>query len=691
MSAAQFTVEPGRPLPLGATVTGKGVNFSLFSRHATKVELLIFQLHDDLDPIAVFELDPLHNRSFFIWHIHISPLSAGVHYAYRVDGPSDPGNRFDSQKVLLDPYSRGIAKKLWNRSKACASGDNLHCSMRNVVIDAHNYDWEGVKCPRYKMENSVIYELHVGGFTKHPSSGVKHPGTYAGVIEKIPYLKELGITAVELLPVFDFDENEIERTGPDGRLLKNYWGYSPVSFFAPHRSYCVFPQTGNHMREFRDMVKAFHRAGIEVILDVVFNHTSEGSLDGPTINFRGIDNRSYYHLDSENPDLYKDYSGCGNTLQGNHPLVAKFISDCLEFWVKEMHVNGFRFDEASVLTRDENGNPMRYPPALWNLEMNDSLMNTKLIAEAWDAAGLYQVGHFPGFRWAEWNGRYRDDVRRFVRGDASMIRSVASRIAGSADLYQKEGRYPINSINFITCHDGFTLNDLVSYNQKHNKANGEENRDGMDENHSWNCGEEGETNDPAIEKLRKQQIRNLFSILMLSRGVPMITAGDEVRRTQKGNNNAYCQDNEISWIDWSFLDRNADQLRFFKNMIRFRKVNRILCQPYYYTGNKVNKRGLPDITWHGCKLNQPGWDDENARALAFTLGGIQDDPDIHVMMNMYSLPLVFDLPISPNRIWRRLADTSLDSPDDATDHGHEVAIQGESYIVNSFSIVILVS
>lgn len=688
-----YQVESGRTHPLGATPDKEGVNFAIFSEKATSVELLLFEKHDDLEPIQIIELSPETNKTFFIWHIYVKGIKHGNAYAYRMDGPQDlhgAGHRFDKNKVLIDPYGRSHSNALWNRIDALEDKNNLATSMRSVVIDLSDYDWEGDRPLNRRMSETIIYEMHVRGFTKSPSSGCKHQGTYAGVIEKIPYLKELGITAVELLPVFDFDEKETLRE-VEGKKLKNYWGYDSHSFFAPEVSYCYAPEERSPIKEFRDMVKALHRAGIEVILDVVFNHTAEGNHQGPTINFRGIDNSTYYHLVPFDQQYYMDYSGCGNTVNCNHPMVDKFIVECLEFWVKEMHVDGFRFDEGSILARDQNGNPMAQPPVIWHIETSGILADSKLIAEAWDAAGLYQIGYFPGYRCAEWNGLFRDDIRGFVKGDPGLVGSVAMRLAGSADLYEKSGHLPINSINFITCHDGFTLNDLVSYNYKHNEANGENSRDGIDDNLSWNCGVEGETDDPEIENLRKRQIKNFAAILLLSQGVPMICAGDEVRRTQKGNNNGYCQDNEISWFDWELVEKNSEIFRFFKLMIAFRKRYGSLCRRGFFNG-EVNERGLADISWHGTKLFQPGWDDPNARAFSCTLGGFDGAVDIHLIFNMHWEALDFEIPqIKGGRNWYKVVDTAEPSPTDILDPCQEVMITENSYLVKDRSVVVLIS
>jgi len=498
-------------------------------------------------------------------------------------------------------------------------------------------------------------------------------------LKKIPYLKDLGITAVELMPIFDFDETDVRFVG--GQRLPDYWGYSTLGFFAPQSAYCVSPESGSHLQQFRDLVKALHRAGIEVILDVVFNHTDEADELGPTFSYRGIDNRTYYILAPGDPQYYMDYSGCGNTFNCNHPIPEKLIVESLCYWVREAHVDGFRFDEGSILSRDENGQISMHPPVVWAIELQDELADTKAIAEAWDAAGLYQVGGFPGDRWSEWNGRYRDDIRSFVKSDPGMVGAVASRMAGSSDLYQADGRLPTNSVNFVNCHDGFTLNDLVSYNQKHNEANGENNRDGNNNNLSWNCGVEGASDDPAVEALRSRQIRNFTAILMLSRGVPMFVAGDEVRRTQQGNNNAYCQDNAVGWFDWTLVEKNADMHRFFKRMIEFRKAHAALRRDQFFAPN--------EIAWHGTQLNNPNWYDPNERTLAMTLAGSGGDPDIHVMLNMYWKGLDFELPT--DRRWLKVVDTAAQPPHDIEDPGSETPVTGSTYSVQGRSVVVLIS
>jgi glycogen operon protein len=699
----RFTTRPGRPHPLGATPDANGTNFAVFSQHATSVQLLIFERHDSPKPVKTIQLDPGTNRTFYFWHIYVTGVTPGMGYAYRVDGPSDlhgAGHRFNPNKVLIDPYGRGTTSTLWDRVAACGPEDNVAHSLSSVVIDLSDYDWEGDQPLRRSMQDTIIYEMHVRGFTKSPTSGARHPGTYLGVIDKIPYLKKLGVTAVELLPVFEFDEDEISGTNPlTGQRLINYWGYSPISFFNPHEGYCVAPDEGTHVKEFRDMVKALHKAGIEVILDVVFNHTGEGNHEGPTISFRGLDNSIYYHLEPYDKQFYTNLSGCGNTFNCNVPLVEKFIAECLLYWVREMHVDGFRFDLASILSRGPDGRPMDDPPVLWHIELDNELAETKIIAEAWDAGGLYQVGYFPGFRWAEWNGRFRDDVRRFVKGDKGLIGKVAARIGGSADIYQDDGELPINSINFITAHDGFTLNDLVSYDWKHNEANGEGNRDGTDDNLSWNCGAEGDTDDPEILALRARQVRNFLTILMLSQGVPMMVMGDEARQTQFGNNNAYCQDNEITWFDWPLAEEHADLVRFTSQLIAFRKDHLTLRRARFFTG-EINGRGLADISWHGCRTFSPGWDDPESRVLAFTLGGFpikssgktsDADTDIHVMMNMDWTDLDFDVPAVEGRRWYRVIDTGAAASADIFEAGQEPLFEGDTCRLRNRSIVVLIS
>ncbi|MEM6425943.1 MAG: glycogen debranching protein GlgX, partial [Cyanobacteria bacterium P01_D01_bin.128] len=529
------SIQPGKSYPLGATVYPNGVNFSIFSKQAEALELLLFESPEASTPFQVIPLNLRQHRTFYYWHVFVEDIGVGQVYAYRAYGEFDParGLHFDSDKVLLDPYAQAVVGwENYDRAAAIRPGDNCAQALRGVVVDSGTYDWAGDLPLEIPYSDSIIYEMHVGGFTRNPNSGVapQKRGTYAGLIEKIPYLRALGITAVELLPIHQFDNQD----APPG--LTNYWGYSPISFFAPHIGYSSRKDPIGPLDEFRDMVKALHQSGIEVILDVVFNHTAEGDETGPTLSFKGLDNQAYYILDADNPAHYSNYSGCGNTLKGNHEIVSRLILDSLRYWVAEMHVDGFRFDLASVLSRSRSGHPMEDPPILWVIESDPILAGTKIIAEAWDAAGLYQVGTFIGDRFAEWNGPYRDDVRRFVKGDKGTVANLAERIMASPDIYHEPDREPNRSINFITCHDGFTLNDLVTYSEKHNEANGEQNRDGSNDNHSWNCGVEGPTGNVEINQLRQRQIKNFLTILLMSQGTPMLLMGDEVGRSQRGNN-----------------------------------------------------------------------------------------------------------------------------------------------------------
>jgi isoamylase len=690
-----YQVSAGRPMPIGPSIDPSGANFSVYAEHATLVELLLFDRHDAIEPIQVIELSPDRHRTFHFWHVRVHGLPAGAHYAYRVHGPWDPANglRYDSDKVLIDPYGRGHTHDLWSRGAACVPGDNVAVSMRSVLIDTDDYDWEGDTPLGHPFNETIIYEMHVGGFTRSASSGVQHPGTFNGVVERIDYLKKLGITAVELLPVFDFDHAEVLRKSPvDGSDLRNYWGYDPHAWFAPVASYCTEQEQGSHVREFRDMVKALHRAGIEVILDVVFNHTAEGNEHGPTISMKGFDNQSYYLLSHQDPSRYLDFSGCGNTAYTNHPVTERMVSDCLHYWVQEMHVDGFRFDEASVLTRGADGGQMAFPPVIWRIELSAALQDTKVIAEAWDAGGLYQVGSFPGARWGEWNGRFRDDIRDFVRGVPGMVGAVASRLAGSTDLFQPGRELPTTSVNFVTAHDGFTLADLVSYDHKHNEANGEGNRDGNDDNRSWNCGVEGAPQDAWVEDLRERQVRNFFALLLLSQGVPMFVMGDEVRRGQRGNNNAYCQDNELTWFDWDLVAQEAGLLRFVQAMIGLRRSHPSLQRKQFFNG-LVSHHGLPEVTWHGCLLGEPGFGDPNSRVLALTLTGLSaGEPDLHIVFNSESADLDFEVPAIPGQLWRRFVDTALPTPFDISETaaGGD-PVSGPSVHVLAHSTVVLVS
>jgi isoamylase len=680
-------VEDGTSAPLGATVCRNGVNFSVFSKHATLIELLLFDDANAGPPAQVIALDPKRHRTYHYWHVFVPDLKPGQMYAYRARGPWAPerGMRFDGEKVLVDPYGLAVAvPEAYNRSAAARPGDNAAVAMKSLVADPSRYDWEGDLPLQRPFAETIIYELHVRGFTCHPSSGVAagKGGTYAGLIEKIPYLKDLGVTAVELLPVFQFDPQD----APQGRV--NYWGYQPVSFFAPHHAYSSRQDPLGVLDEFRDMVKAFHRAGIEVILDVVFNHTTEGGHDGPTVCYRALANDFYYILDRDK-SRYVDYTGCGHTLNANQPIVRRLIQDSLRYWVTQMHVDGFRFDLAAILSRDEDGRPLPNPPVLWDIESDPLLAGTKLIAEAWDAAGLYQVGSFVGDTWQEWNGRFRDDVRRFLKGDSGTVSAVATRLLGSPDIYGHDEREAEQSVNFVTCHDGFTLNDLVSYNSKHNEANGENNRDGSDDNLSWNCGTEGPTDDAAIEALRNRQVKNFFALELLAAGTPMLLMGDEVRRTQGGNNNAYCQDSEISWFDWRLLERHADVHRFVKALNAFRQRRDVLAEGVMLSLEELLRRAR--IEWHGVALNQPDWG-ENSHSLALTLRSLRSRFLLHVMLNAYWEPLTFALPPVPadgHHSWRRCIDTALASPNDIAPWKAAPVVSQTTYVLQPRSVVLL--
>jgi isoamylase len=687
----KFNTRPGQRYPMGAKVYPDGTNFSVFSRHATSVELFLYERSDSPEPFQVIRLHPEVNRTFYAWHVFVEGLAPVIHYAWRADGPDNTqvsGLRFDKHKNLLDPWGRAVTQELWDRGRASQPGDNGPFSMRNVLLGNDDYDWEDDQPLNHDLQHSIFYEMHVGAFTRHPSSGVPHPGTFLGVIEKIPCLKTLGITDVELMPVMAFDEQSLP-PGARALGLKNFWGYSPHTFFSPHPGYCINPSRGTHQREFRDMVKAFHRAGIGVILDVVLNHTAEGGAEGPTINFKGLGNTGFYHLDPKDRRLYRDYTGCGNTVNCSHPVVSRYLVECLEYWVREMHVDGFRFDLASVLVRGMNGAPQYYAPTPWNIEFSDTLFNTWIIAEAWDAGGLYQVGGFPGYRWSEWNGRYRDVIRRFVRGDRGLIGEVATRLSGSSDLYEPSGRLPINSINYITCHDGFTLYDLVSYNEKNNRANGENNRDGTNENLSWNCGHEGPTDDREILSLRLRQAKNFMAILLLSHGVPMILAGDEVLRTQLGNNNAYCQDNELGWFDWTLAEKNGEILRFVRRMIAFRKRHPSLMRQRFLTGRPAEGMLLPDVSWHGARLNEPPWSNPDAQFLAYTLGRTsRGEADLHILLNMSEQAMDADLPLLGGP-WYRAIDTGRDFPTEILKPADQPSLKKNQYRVLPRSVVVL--
>ena len=680
----------GHRYPPGATAAADGVNFSVFSRHATRAELRLYERADSLSPFQVVVLDPQTNRTHMMWHVFVEGIAPGVHYTWRFDGPTDTaatGRRFNVRKELVDPWARGVTDALWDRRRAADPADDSNCGIRGVVCDL-SFDWDADRAVCSELAGAVIYELHVGGFTRHPSARAIAPGTFSALEERIPYLQDLGITHVELMPVMAYDVQSVS-SAVAGRGLGNYWGYNTHSFWSPHPRYCVAPELGRHAAEFKHLVRALHAAGIGVILDVVFNHTAEGADDGPWINFKGLSNELVYHLDPHDRRRYLDFTGCGNTVNCNHPEMTAFIVHCLEYWVEEMHVDGFRFDLASVFARGDLGAVLPNPPLPWSIELSRTLAGLPLIAEAWDAAGLYQLGAFPGLSWIEWNGAYRDVMRRFVRGDPGLVATVASRIAGSSDLYGRDGRLPCNSINFITCHDGFTLADLVSYDYKHNEANGEDNRDGSNDDLSWNCGVEGETTDPAILELRRRQAKNLMAVLLLSRGVPMLLAGDELLRTQHGNNNAYCQDNELSWLDWSRLESQHEMWRFTREMIAFRRRHASLTVNRFYTGRIVPGRTVPDIAWHGPKLQQPLWSDPAARMLAFTIAGIgADEADIHAVLNMSDAILDVELPMLPSRRWHLAVNTAAVAPEDLIEREHQAPLRDSVYRVPTRSVVV---
>jgi isoamylase len=684
LNSTRSSIGVGTSSPLGATVQPDGVNFSVYSKNATLVNLLLFDSADSVEPSRVVSLDPSEHRTYHYWHVFVPEVTPGQVYGFRVAGPFDPGRglHFDGDKLLLDPYARAVAiPKAYKRT-----GNAAASAMKSIVVDPVSYDWEGDRPLQRPFVDTIIYEMHVRGFTRHPNSGVspERVGTYAGLVEKIPYLLDLGITAVELMPIFQFDATD----APSGRV--NYWGYSPISFFAPHRAYSSRQDPLGPMDEFRDMVKALHRAGIEVILDVVFNHTAEGNHAGPTFCFRGLANETYYLLDRDR-SRYADYTGTGNTLNANQPIVRRMILDSLRYWVMHMHVDGFRFDLASVLVRDETGVPMPNPPIIWDIESDPILAGTKMIAEAWDAAGLYQVGSFVGDSWHEWNGRFRDDARRFLKGDRGTVSNLATRLLGSPDIYAHKEREPEQSVNFVTCHDGFTLNDLVSYNGKHNEENGENNHDGMDDNLSWNCGIEGPVDDPAIEALRTRQVKNFLVLNMLAVGTPMLLMGDEVRRTQLGNNNAYCLDNEISWFDWDLLKRHTDIRRFVRMIVAFRARRDVVIENSRLTLNQL--LGEARLEWHGVELGRPDWSD-GSHSIAFTVSSLRGRFTLHAMLNAYWESLAFELPSiaeQGSRRWRRWIDTFLLSPEDICDWGDAPIVSQSRYLVEARSLVLLVT
>lgn len=703
----------GSPLPSGATVSGDGVNFSIFSRHAFSVTLDIFEKSEDTAPSCSYTLDPAKNKTGDMWHVFVKGLPKNALYLYRIDGRFAPyeGMRFNAGNYLLDPYARGLANTESFSKKFTAQtppshidGDLVFLSAQSpeyfpkcIAIAKDDFDWEGDRPLNYPLKDCIIYEMHVKGFSCHPHASQQHKGTYQGIIESIPYLKELGVTSIELLPVQEFNEHELTRINPrTGTGLKNYWGYSTIAFFAPKSSYASDREGIHAVNEFKTMVRELHKNGIEVILDIVFNHTAEGSEFGPTLSFRGLDNSVYYILE-DNARYYRNYSGCGNTVNCNHPVVQTFILDCLRYWVVEMHVDGFRFDLGSILGRDQRGKLMDNPPTIEHITEDPILRNTKIIAEAWDAGGAYQVGHFPGSRWAEWNDRFRDDVRIFWRGDTLHAKELATRVTGSADLYMGNGRKPFHSINFITSHDGFTLYDLLSYNKKHNEENGEENRDGSDFNYSYNNGFEGKTENSRIESLRKRKAKNILLTLMLSVGTPMLTAGDEVLRTQGGNNNPYCQDNEISWFDWHLTQTNADILTFVRKLIHLRKRHPVFLRSEFLRGEQSDTKVRPDIIWYNAHGKTPDWQQPSS-FLAYFLDGSSaetraecDDASFYLLLNSGSFDVTAAIAPPPTgKQWYRLIDTSYPEGEDFLSEYDALLLENQhTYVALAASAAVL--
>ena len=706
-----FLMRAGRPYPFGATIVPGGINFAVFSGHATSCTLVLYEL-GAAQPMAEIPF-PDEFRIGNVFSMVVFDLDhENIEYGYRMEGPYQPhnGHHFDSSIVLLDPYARLISgRDKWEIGNGELGMGNSAIRNPQSAIDPppfrgrvvyDDFDWLADRPLETPLEDLVIYEMHVRGFTRHESSGVKYPGTYAAIREKIPYLKELGVNAVELMPIHEFDELDNEFTNPQtGEPLLNYWGYSTVGFFAPKAGYAATGPLGMQVDEFKALVKQFHRNGIEVILDVVFNHTGEGQEDSSTISFRGLDNATYYML---KPDgRYQNFSGCGNTMNCNNPVVRGLVLDCLRYWAAEYHIDGFRFDLASILGRDAQGRPLANPPLLEALAYDPILGKCKLIAEAWDAGGLYQVGTFPAYqRWSEWNDRYRDTLRKFLKGDMGQVQEMAMLIQGAPDMFADRG--PTASINFVTAHDGFTLADLFSYNEKHNEANGEENRDGHNHNYSWNCGHEGPADDPGINRLRRRMMKNAVAILLVSQGVPMLLMGDEVAHTKRGNNNTYCQDNDLNWFDWTRVESEDDLFRFFRGCIQFRRAHHVLRNRFHFQQRETTGCGYPDISWHGVEAWNPDWSDAS-RTLAFMLCGEEQNPIsetrdpkstdfIYVAMNMHWDGHVFQLPRLPVGCrWRRFVDTSRPDPGEIVEPGQEVLLRDQEQMnLGPRSVVILV-
>jgi glycogen operon protein len=670
----------GRPLPLGATGMDSSINFALFCREATAVTLVLFKPKAKSASSTIF-LDAESHKTGDIWHVEVHGLPIDYTYAYQIVR-QDTNTISEQNQLILDPYAKSIVgSECWGQ---VVSG-HWRCG-----LPTGDFDWQGDKPLKRPLCETIIYELHVRGFTCHESSKVKHPGTYRGLIEKIPYLQDLGVTALELLPIAEFDENENKALDPVSRKpLKNFWGYSPVAYFAPKASYAA--SKGQQINEFKELVRALHQAGIEVILDVVFNHTAEGNSLGPTISFRALGNNIYYMLDADTAD-YLNYSGCGNTVNSNHPVVREFIMDCLRYWVTEMHVDGFRFDLASIMSRGQRGEVLSQPPLVEQIAEDPILAQTKIIAEAWDAAGLYQVGRFSSHpRWAEWNGRFRDDCRSFLAGHGGMTSKLATRIAGSSDLYQHNHRDPTNSINFLTSHDGFSLSDLVSYNHKHNEQNGEYNRDGDNNNLSWNSGKEGVSRSKKILALRARRLRTMAFVLMVSQGTPMLLAGDEFCRTQGGNNNAYCQDNLTSWLDWRLAQKNADTIRFFQMLIALRKRHRLFRRTEFFPS--PHSHHPPEIIWQGATLGKEDWSME-CKILCFTLVGSaeRDESDFFIILNSHHENSAVQIPppIHGGK-WRQIINTALLSPNDIVAEQDGVVLTSSEITVASMAAVVLIA
>lgn len=666
----------GAPQPLGATCKEKGINFALFSEHASQVTLCIFSSQSK-QPLIEIPLNPEIHKTGHIWHILLIGLpSEPLEYAYRVDGPKDIRNRFNPDILLSDPYARGLnTSHIWGKA---GSSSEKFAPKGRIIFDS-SFDWQETQPPRILVEDLIIYEMHVRSFTQDASSKTQSPGTFLGIIEKIPYLKNLGVNAIELMPIFEFNECASTLINPKtNERLKNVWGYSTINFFSPMNRYASNSGWNAALNDIRLLVREMHKNGIEVFLDVVYNHTAEGNQNGPHFSFRGIDNQIYYMLNPQGE--YLDFTGTGNTFNANHPVVTNLIIDSLRYWVEEMHIDGFRFDLASCLTRDEDGTPLKHPPVILAMTGDPVLAGVKMIAEAWDAGGLYQVGSFPGEgRWFEWNGKFRDVVRKFIKGTDGESGEFAQVMSGSEDLYGQCKR-PYHSLNFVTAHDGYTLHDLVSYQSKHNEANGEENRDGANNNESWNCGVEGETHDNKILLLRKKQMRNFQAALMLSLGTPMMFMGDEYGHTRHGNNNPYCQDNKLNWFLWDHLEKHADFARFHRLMIQFRKENCLLTRKEFLKES--------DVQWHGHLPLKPDWSPNN-RFLAWTLTDNVKFEPLYIAFNADFKPANIHLPLPPKgKTWYRIIDTSLSSPEDFCEQPQKNSPLKLSYMMPDHSALV---